>query len=211
VASVGYSAAVIGNFEGGSLDGWVPAPFQSYVTGLASVAGVGNTLGSSSLQVSNNANDFWGPAKDLVASGNVGDIIANRYLVADVTFRGSELTGYAQVTDVALNDGSGYFQQRATISSPNNWAGANENVTRTLRWDLDQYIKEGVPYRQWLSNNPTPSHITLWAVSQSGGGPTGGPGRIYFDNIRLVPEPAALALAVLGATLALAARRRGQR
>jgi hypothetical protein len=110
---------------------------------------------------------------------------------------------------LAINDGTGYFEQHGTISSPNNWAGAGANVTRTLRWDLDQYFKGGMTFRNWLASNTTPSHVTLWLVSQSGGSPTGGPGRIHFDNIRLVPEPVTLTMLGLAiSAYAIVARRR---
>lgn len=212
VSSGAYATAVIGNFEGGSLDGWVPAPFQSYTAGLTPVQGIGNTLGQWSLAVDNNPNDFWGPAKDIVATGNAPDLLANQYLTADITFRGlsGDVTGYAQVTQMALNDGTGFFQQQPPISSPNNWDGPGSDVTRTFVWDLDQFTVSGVPYRQWLASNPTPSHITFWLVSQSGGGPFGpnqNQGRIYFDNIQLVPEPASM-VGLIGAGALLAARRR---
>jgi hypothetical protein len=206
-------AVVIGNFEGGSLDGWIPAPSQSYTPGLTSVVGIGNTLGQSSLAIDNSANDFWGPAVNVLGSHTTADLIGNRFLTLDATFRGIEgdVAGYGQVTTMAINDGTGYFQQHGNSAGTNNWGGSGADVTRKITFDLDQYTVGAQTYRQWLASNPAPSHITLWFVAQGGGNAAGGKERIYFDNVQLVPEPGTWALAAIGvpAVAFLVRRRRG--
>jgi hypothetical protein len=130
----------------------------------------------------------------------------NQYLVADVTWVASEWAGgtdaWAQWNKVALNSPSGWVEfpviDSANPSYPGSWDpyywGAVH--TRTLKWDVSGYNWAGVEGSWWLQLSMSQNMGSITTI-----------GNFYIDNIRLIPEPATIALLGLGG-LALIRRKK---
>jgi hypothetical protein len=182
---------VIGNFEqqmDNFKETWeTPAPTFSYST-------TGVTLGSYSLAVQSNKTGWqW-----LFMREGLVDIASTPILTADVTVIGAEWpdSTWVNFKEVAINsDGpSGWMQTTPTDPVNPDWPGSFNppaDSTRTLTWDFSAYDATGATWMQIV-------------FSQNFDGAT--PGTYYIDNVRLIPEPATIALLGLGG-LALLRRK----
>jgi hypothetical protein len=182
-------AVVIGDFEGGSMDGWMPG--GAVTTAFSSTTGV--TLNSCSLAAAPNGTGFvWALQRD-----GVEDLDANPILSLDVTWVTSEWVddgsggAWVNLKDIAVNSGAGWSQyipdDPTNPSYPGSWDPYNwgEVHTRTLTWDLSDYDMSLVT--NWMQ---------IYLSFNSGGFEQ--TGNFYIDNIQLIPEPATMMLLGLG-------------
>jgi len=180
--STGVFAVVIGNFEGASLDGWVPAWEGSPVLANSQTPGT-VTLGESSMAVTTTGG-YWclqWNAPSVPAS------LADTTLKFDLTMIQSEWpsTPWTKVaSSVALNSNgpSGWKEFAATAewrngsgAAPTDWGAWDPDAAKTYSVDVSSYDITGATWFQII--------MTL----QGGDGT----GAFYFDNVQLwQPEPA---------------------
>jgi hypothetical protein len=210
---------VIGDFEGGSLDGWTGQ--NGTTVGSYTNAFIGaqvSSTGQSALNVYNGnaAGGFrWSARLDNNAVPNLAALLlANPILKMDVTWVTAEWqpappsgNDWARWDAVAINSGAGWKQSSdanmvdsVNPSFPGSWDATNYGAVhqRTLTYNLNQISGWGV----------ASDFTQLWlSVNYSGGYSAGVGGSFYVDNIRLCPEPASLGLAGV-ALVGLALRRR---
>ncbi|MFH1371783.1 MAG: PEP-CTERM sorting domain-containing protein [Planctomycetota bacterium] len=136
-------------------------------------------------------------------------IAQGAYFAIDVTWVASEWYddggdgAWAQVELLAVNSNPGWGQWQcvdtANPSYPGSWDPYNwgEVHTRELRWYMSNYDMAGAAGAYWMQ----------FSISTNYGRTDVIPGAIYFDNARIVPEPATIAMLGLGA-LALRRRKR---
>lgn len=218
VAIVVYStttsfAQVIGDFEGaaGDHDGWVVNNGTGTSTSFDSA--IHATLGSQALSLFSNSgvsgagNNFnWA----LTLTDDVLKALPEKKLKADVSWTTSEWspnTGWAQMKEIAVNSDLGWAQttpidDTSNPGSPGDWDPNNFGAsdTRTVTWDFSGIITDSAG---WKASSYNQINI---AVNWDGA--ITAPGSFWVDNIRLVPEPASIALLGMCGMFALVRRRR---
>jgi hypothetical protein len=204
MASTSYGY-MLGDFEG-SVGGWAAGWDDSPSISLSTT---GVTSGAESLSVVYANASGWGwVLKNENLYGDRNAFYTNQYLAADVTWVASEWDdpmgdAWGQVQYIALNSNPGWWQtgaiDTANPSYPGSWDPRSwgEVHTRTLKWDISGYNWAGVEGAWWLQ--------LIFAKNDGGTGYTSG--GFYIDNIRLIPEPATIAMLGLGG-LALIRRKK---
>jgi len=184
-------ALVIGDFEDGSMDGWVPAWGSTEVT--LSLSEFGATSGNSSLSATVVSGGYW--RLQLVTELSMTEATA---VSIDVTFDPNEWTAeegaWAQLDAIAIQPG--WFQVGPTSIVNRDtgeevekaWGGAEEDSRRTYTWDITG--------KDWLGVTATEIFIAVqWASFSQGGA-------FYIDNIQVIgaQEPAPLGPKIIWVT-----------
>lgn len=205
IASASYGAHLLASWEGtpdNSID-WGnklsvddPCNMPVQVTGNAgyNYSTVGVTEGSQSLEVSQSG---WAQSLTirLDAAAKAAFMTTEHVFEIDMSVRAYDdydpiiTGGYTQIYEVAMNAPGAGFQGVAT-GTPLNfywWEGSGAR-TATL----------SVNYRAFRALITETSYIEIIFALNTGGG---APPEMYFDNARLTPEPATLALLGLGGLL----------
>jgi hypothetical protein len=235
VAATGHAQVVIGNFEGGSLDGWDPA-FDVEAGPdpmLFSDNFYGATTATNGTYALNVANFVRGPGKfrwNIVLEG--GDfpnlaalLVANPILKMDVSWVTDEWLpdstpadpndDWAKWEKLSINDNTGWQEVNVTTDPvnpgfPGSWDANNFGAshTRTLTYDTRTDVN-GMPM-----NIDTGGFVQIYlATNYSGKYLTNQPGgSFWIDNIRLepIPEPTSLAMAAMIGVLPVVRRRFGR-
>ena len=222
-ASTSYGA-VIGDWEGGSYDGWIDwgegqATIESIGAPKYTFSEVGATLGSSAIKVSPGSGWQQNLSISLGDIGMMEAFMANTIFAIDVTYNSGDwdpAVTYAQVYQLSMNNNGYGWNDVGGAGAPEGMNGVlfsdtlnpespgaiplidpgveGTVLTGTWMWDysgvLDQFtLPDTDPYIQ----------IVIATNSDA-------PGAYYFDNARLIPEPATIALLGLGG-LALLRRK----
>jgi hypothetical protein len=221
---------VIGNFEGGSLDGWQPvsdgpsgfgvAGPPNTLTQLSSVvgAGIANTNGLNALRIGNGpgAQNFWAIQLNDTGSPGLADKIAaaaahGGSLKADVTFVASQFniatSNWAQWNKVSIQTPANNYWKEVEVPAgvDPGWNASLGNQTATYQWPLASIDATGGTFANIIMsiNYDRGAYANVNAPA------------FFADNIRIeytVPEPGALALIAMGgSTLAIIRRRYGRR
>jgi PEP-CTERM motif len=133
-------------------------------------------------------------------------IQANRKLLADFTYHGSQMNGtiYANVEKISVQTvGNGYWYEVNPVSNPSvEWqtaAAPNGVFQFTREYDLSGVVWDADP---WTS-------IVFSINYDRAAVGAGAHPRFWVDNIRVIPEPATIGLATVGlAGLGMLRRRR---
>jgi hypothetical protein len=216
---------VIGNFEGGSLDGWTgasdgPGGFggavpPNTIPTLSSIAGggVANTLGTNALRIAGGpgAQNFWAiNLNDTNSPGLAAKIAAaaatGGFLKADVTFVASQFpnaaANWAQWHKISIQTTASGWTEVNPVGPDPGWNAGLGNKTYTYSWPLT-----GIN-----ATAGTFANIIMSINYDRGAYASTNAPAFFVDNIRLqsVPEPGTVTLIGLGlAGLGLARRRRG--
>jgi hypothetical protein len=139
------------------------------------------------------------------AAGTIAQFLANDKLLVDVTFPATQVSGWAQVFEIALNSQYGGFVGASYVSQGVGWGpGGGGAQTITLEYD---YSAGATDHKTDWMNNGTPGWIEIIFATNS----DANHGFFQFDNVRLViPEPATLTLGLLVSLVLVGIRRRGQ-
>jgi hypothetical protein len=224
-AARGQVVQVIGNFEGGSLDGWQGASDGSggyggavppnTVPALSSVAGGGiaNTLGTNALRIAGGpgAQNFWAiTLNDTNHPGLAAKIAAaaagGGALKADVTFVASQFpnaaANWAQWNKISIQTTFSGWTEVNPAADPG-WNAGLGNLTYTYSW----------PVGGINATAGTFANIIMSINYDRGAYSATNAPAFFVDNIRLehVPEPGSLTLIGLGLAGAghILRRRRG--
>jgi len=214
--------SVIGNFEGGSLDGWVgasdgPGGFggtvpPNTVPTLSSIAGGGiaNTLGTNALRIAGGpgAQNFWAiTLNDTNHPGLAAKIAAaaaaSGSLKADVTFVAAQFpnaaANWAQWNKISIQTTASGWTEVNPAADPG-WNSGLGNQTYTYSWPLATINATAGPF----------ANIIMSINYDRGAYSATNAPAFFVDNIRLVvPEPGSATLIGLGlAGLGLSLRRR---
>ena len=197
--TTGYASVVIGNWEGTSLDGWGPGINDSSAI-LVPGSTTGVTLGSGSLKFTPVADGaYW----RLQWVGTPMDL-SGATLKFDLTMIASEWpsTTWTQVADkigVNSNASPGWEEYGPGSSShaaysvidrdtgkptTRSWGTWEGNAKKTFSFDISDYDSTGATWMQI-------------AISIQDANPAGN-GNFYFDNFRIIPEPATMIMLGLG-------------
>ena len=184
------SAQLIESFEN-TLDGWT-VQNGSYTAGFSTTTGV--TDGSYSLSLTGTTGPNYGqmlgsPSTTLLTS----ELAGASALSFDVYAPGGSFGYYLQF-DVDINNSDTGYQSLDSYSYPGVSIGGETTITVPISASLQSALA--------ASPNGTSIYI------QVGGGFSDGNETFYLDNIRLVPEPATLALFGLGMAGVMVFRRR---
>jgi hypothetical protein len=205
LASTTY-AGVIGNWEDNSGDGWknwspsaLIGPLPNTISGTTitySQATIGATLGSSSLEVSGITSNVQSLTADLTYAQRV-DFMANNKFSIDYTVAAGTTGGWNEIYMIYLNaEGYGWHGiGTAPIKHYDFWSGSAQRTT-TVSFDYTA-AKASMP--------AVPGYVQIVFSLNSGTGTNSH--EFYFDNARLTPEPATIAMLGLGG-LALIRRKR---
>lgn len=209
-------AVVIGDFAGGVAGpGW--GRFNNGVQPLDASVYTVTDLGDGALET-NIAGFSDSFAYSFSTAGTTADFLANRYLLFDLIYRGTATNlndgGFSQVFQVLFqrNDGSGGFPFTSFQSNSDGvalssfgaggtsagWAAGTESVQMRQNVKIDyKSFKDAIPDGLSLTT------LQFWMSTNDGN-------RIYkaIDNVRLVPEPASLALVGIAVAAPLFVRRR---
>jgi hypothetical protein len=221
-AARGQSVQVIGNFEGGSLDGWVgasdgPGGFggtvpPNTIPTLSSVpgGGIANTLGSNALRIAGGpgAQNFWaltlndtnhpGLAAKIAAAAATGGS-----LKADVTFVASQFniaaSNWAQWNKISIQTTASGWTEVNPAADPG-WNAGLGNLTYTYSWPLATINATAGPFANIIMS------INYDRTAYAGQNAPA----FLVDDLRLesIPEPGSVTLIGLGLAGAGLARRR---
>jgi hypothetical protein len=198
---------VIGNWEGGSTDGWQdwnggsPVSISTLPSKYSFSTTTGVTLGSESLEVTQ-AGYQQNLAISLSGSQRTAFMNDNT-LSFDITYPAQTFTsGFSQIYQLALNAPGYGFNNFPGTANPVAGAGVGYGGVTG-----DQTIHVSLNYSSALGSiTPSPGYIQLiFALNSDANHPN-----FFFDNVTLssVPEPTTLALAGLGGLASLMALRR---
>lgn len=196
---------VIGDWEGGSTDGWsdwnggTPVSISTLPSKYSFSTTTGVTLGSESLEVTQ-AGYNQGLAISL-SPAQIADFLNDSELSFDLTYPIQTGSGYSQIYEIALN-APGYGFHALTADPVPGTSADVGNTTST------QTINFVVSYSSALASiTANPGYVQFIFSSNNG---NGAPDNFYLDNVQLVqtPEPTTLALAGLGGLASLVALRR---
>lgn len=175
---------LVGDFEGGSLDGWVA---EAGCTVSPSTLGVTHGSGSMELAFPNGG---WGTKAYMDAMPYIAELTADgAKVVMDVSARSNDIPGYWGAIDILI-DCDGYWSGQAEQSIAIGWT--EYFTTQTYEFTLTDAAKTALA---------SATYANLKVFTNSGAG------ILYIDNIQIVPEPATLSLLGLG-VLALIRRKR---
>ena len=193
-------AGVIGNWEGTSTDGWINWSGGAAIETLPAEYSANtswHTLGSQSLQLTNNG---WSQTLSLKLEyqpGEVADFLANTKLEFDIAVPNiGNAGGWGKIENVVLNaSGWGWNALPSSTFMVGLWAGSGTVVQHEV---ID--YSAALPY---VTATPSGGYIELVFTTNNDGTNN----EMLFDNIKLTPEPATMALLGLGG-LALIRRKR---
>jgi hypothetical protein len=198
-----YSVVIIGDWESGNGNGWINWGNNQSVNNMPSIyqyeSNIGVTNGGSSLHLIKSG---WNQTLSIKLQNNglVDEFMANKKFLIDITipadsfFDGSG--GYAQVYNVSLN-AQGYGWHDMFSPSPAlNFYFWNGSPLRTATLEMDYSATKALMPAM-------PSYVEIIITTNS----SSNRGNFYFDNARLVPEPATIGTLVFGA-LSLVIRRK---
>ena len=233
VAAPAKAQIVIGDFEGGSLNGWVATGGTLiYADDSPGYGGEFASQGTSwslnllapDLTAGPPAGTFrWSMQLANYAAGapaNLGALLAaNPILEADVGWRLDEWTpsngNWARWDTASINSDVGWRQTNDSHMSdsanpgfPGSWDVSNWGAIhkRTVRWDF-----RGAMTPAERASLATSSFIQLNLSTNYDGAFTTAGGSFWIDQIRLIPEPSSVALAAVIDVLPVVRRRFGRR
>jgi hypothetical protein len=212
---------LLGDFEGGSMDGWANTGGANYtLTPTNFDSALHATLGESALNV------FAAPGGGFVWLMQLdhNDIpnFVQRFLnngskvYADVSWKTSEWSfdpdgDWARWDNSSINSNGGWMQTNDALMTDTNsvnvgtWDQTNFGASdlRTISWDFSSLTagnEAAMLEGGWMQLNLAINFDNLYDTQ---------PGYSYWiDNIRMIPEPSTLALLGLGGLFALIRRRR---
>lgn len=175
---------LVGDFEGGSLDGWAAETGST-----VSTSAIGVTLGSGSMKL-----DFpsggWGTKAGMDAMPYLAVLMApGSKVVMDVSARSNDIPGYWGAIDILI-DCDGYWSGQAEQAISIGWT--EYFTTQTYEFTIKDAAKTALA-------GATYAGLKVFTNS--------GAGVLYIDNVRIIPEPASLVLLGLGG-LSLIRRKR---
>ena len=202
-ALAAHADVVIGNWEGGSDDGWIDWSSGKSITDASntsvySFATTGATVGTSSLEVNKSG---WAQTLSIKLEGKtdshgnslVSDFMSNNTLLMDLTLPATTASGWSQFYQVIVNaQGWGFKPITASPAANAQWGWGSTGggqQTYTLAFD----------YTAALAAIPAnPSYVEIIINTNNDGTHT----QYYFDNVRLAttPEPASLSVLAIASS-----------
>jgi len=150
LASITYGDVVIGNFEGGSMDGWGPeTPSNPDIT--LTLSTVGATLDSNSLKIADSTGgDFdRGAAYSLVANDDVNEFRKHTKVSLDVTRLTNEWGGEWGGWNGEHSAFTGYCEFHLIVE-----AGRDVNDTNGTPWAKGWNLTQRANWGSWNGNDP---------------------------------------------------------
>jgi len=200
--SLSVQAGIIGTWENNSGDGWTNGstsigPMPQTLSGITyQQSTIGATDGSYSLEISGVTGSTH-CLKIGLNTAHKADFLANNTFSIEFTAAPSEVGGWNQIYNVALNSQNyGWHDMFATSPAVNYyyWTGSPLRTT-TLTFDYTAAKAVMTPSEGWIE--------IIFALNSGSGTDSHA---FYLDNAVLTPEPATMSLLCLGA-LALLRKR----
>lgn len=208
MVSLAQAAVIIGTWEQ-SPDGWIDwgqgqVGIETLPSKYSYVTGVGVTHGNYALKMTVSG---WNQnlAIKLQNVGHKQSFLDNRILLIDVTVPAQTTSGWAKIEEIVLNaQGISWGQVKVTSPVLFGWGeGGGPAQCATVALDYGWYIDNIVPTLDLGAGQPWWVEFIIATNASSTSH-----GQFIFDNARLVPEPASLALLSLGLLTALRRSRR---